>query len=783
MGGSRDSKPDPLDNLPWFCRRNEHHVRVTISRDIRPYTVPGDAPIRKILERLEATKLRVVLVVESDGTLIGTVSDGDFRRWVMSQPDEHLETLSRHVANKNSVSASVQEDKNLLGSRLSSTHPLIPLVDPKGHVIAVAFERTRALDLGDLHLTEQSASMIVAEIGVNHNGDLGAAQDLVDAGLEAGADCVKFQMRDMASLYRTNTNSEDLGAEYTLDLLRETSLSQEEIIQCLEYARSQGAITMCTPWDISSVAALAEFEVDAIKIASADLTNHPLIEAAARTGIPLILSTGMSTEEEIKESVHLLTQWPIPFALLHCNSAYPPADKDINLRYLARLANIGDCLVGYSGHERGIHIPVAAVALGARIIEKHITLDRSMRGNDHKISLEPTSFRDMCRAIRSCESALGTDNVRRLTQGEQLNRLSLAKSLVASRDLEPGTVITREDVDVLSPGRGLQPNRILDLVGAVLPRRVERHGFFYETDIEGIVSRRRNFDFDRPWGIPVRFHDWPELAEGVNVQLLEFHLSYRDLQLDPTQFLTPNRDLRLVVHSPDLFENDHILDLAAADARHWSQSITHLQNVIILTRKMAPYFADSHAPIVVASLGGSTLDGFVSAHERRGMYARVRNALDQIDTSGIRLMPQSLPPLPWYLGGQRYCNLFVDPKELAEFATTTQLSLCLDLSHTRLACNFLDVSFSDAIRQLAPLSDHLHIVDAAGVDDEGLQIGEGEIDWIDTCRLLNEFAPNVSFIPEIWQGHNEHGRGFWTALAKLERYFQSTPSRSGSYAN
>ena len=195
--------------------------------------------------------------------------------------------------------------------------------------------------------------------------------------------------------------------------------------------RQVGVDVICTPWDLPSLDVLCRYGVDGIKIASADLTNHTLLRAAARESLPMVVSTGMSTEAEIQESVALLRRYSSPYALLQCQSSYPAPFKDLNLRYMQRLAEIGHCPVGYSGHERGYHVPLAAVALGATIIEKHLTTDRTLEGNDHQVSLLPDELAAMVRQIREVEASLGTAEPRTVQPGEFMNRANLAKSLVA----------------------------------------------------------------------------------------------------------------------------------------------------------------------------------------------------------------------------------------------------------------------------------------------------------------------------------------------------------------
>jgi N-acetylneuraminate synthase len=293
------------------------------------------------------------------------------------------------------------------------------------------------------HEIGSGRTYIIAEIGNNHNGSYERAIELVDQAVAAGVDCVKFQMRHLDEVYRQRTlrkDGEDLGTEYVLDLLRRFELSVDEHRRLADYCREKGILYLCTPWDPVSADILKGFGVPAYKVASADLTNLPLLDHLARTGKPLILSTGMSTVEEVKTTVDFLTRRRVDFALLHCNSTYPAPLHDINLRWMKSLAAIHP-LVGYSGHERGINVSLAAVALGATIIERHFTLDRSMEGPDHAASLTYSEMCQLVLGIREIEQALGEGERRSLSQGEMINRENLGKSLVAARPLAKGTVL------------------------------------------------------------------------------------------------------------------------------------------------------------------------------------------------------------------------------------------------------------------------------------------------------------------------------------------------------
>ncbi len=232
-------------------------------------------------------------------------------------------------------------------------------------------------------------TFVIAEIGNNHNGDIQKALQLIDIAVEAGADCAKFQMRHLDQVYRHRSlkkSGEDLGTEYILDLLAKFELGAENHRKLAEYCKTKGILYLCTPWDEKSIEVLESFGVPAYKVASADLTNLPLLAELAKTGKPLILSTGMSRTEEILATKNFLDEKKTKYVFLHCNSTYPAPLHDINLRWLEQLKEFHP-YYGYSGHERGTAVTFAAVALGAMVIERHLTLDRKMEGPDHAASL------------------------------------------------------------------------------------------------------------------------------------------------------------------------------------------------------------------------------------------------------------------------------------------------------------------------------------------------------------------------------------------------------------
>jgi sialic acid synthase SpsE/sugar phosphate isomerase/epimerase len=745
-----------------------------IKKNLYEYLVPVGTSVKKALQQLNLHKLRFLLCVDNSGRLCGILSLGDVNRWLISDVANSLEASVLVACQRNPntvIEGAPPKEIELLLTRFA----YVPILDRDKRPIGLALRRhlQNDLQISQRRIAHDAPAFVIAEIGNNHNGSLDLAKKLIDLARDSGADCAKFQMRDLGSLYINSGDAGDarqnLGSQYTLDLLSRFQLSPDALFKAFDYCKSVGLIPLCTPWDERSVIFLEQYGITGYKVASADLTNHGLLKILAGKGKPLICSTGMSRESEILEAVKLLRREGAAYALLHCNSTYPAPFKDVNLKYMDRLRQIGECEVGYSGHERDIFIVVAAVSLGARIIEKHFTLDREMEGNDHKCSLLPDEFRRMVEGIRQVEEAMGNTQPRELSQGELINRVSLAKSIFIDCDLARGQEIEHRMLVVKSPGHGLQPNRIKELVGRSTSRPMKRGDVFYPSDLEDLRPEPREYSFKSRWGLPVRHHDYRELLSLSNMKLLEFHFSYKDLELDHEKFFPSAVPVDLIVHAPELFSGDHTLDLASPDYQYRMQSVREMRRVINVVRSLRCHFSNSNQPIgIITNVGGFSQHGQLSKWEIKDRLLCLRESLAALTDPSIDIWPQTMPPFPWHFGGQRFHNLFVDADEIVEFCSDTNMRVCLDVSHSSLACNFGKRSFQRFLEAVLPFSAHLHIADASGVDSEGLQIGDGEIDFYALGEAIKKYAPYVSWIPEVWQGHENQGEGFWLALQRLE---------------
>lgn len=318
--------------------------------------------------------------------------------------------------------------------------------------------------------------LIIAEAGVNHNGDMGLAKELVMKAAEAGADAVKFQTfipEQMVSkfaekaVYQKRT---DMHNENQLEMLKRLVLSEENHYELKKLSESVGIMFLSTPFDLESIDLLKRVGIPLFKIPSGEITNLPYLEKIGKAGMKVIMSTGMAEIEEIDNAIDILKKNGVSdISLLHCNTEYPTPYKDVNLLAMGELKRRFGVPVGYSDHTDGIEVPIAAAALGAEIIEKHITLDRNMEGPDHRASLEIGELERMVNAVRNVELARG-DGIKRRTTSELHNVNVVRKSIVAKRNIEKGEIFAESNIAVKRPGNGISPMNWYEVIGKTASR-------------------------------------------------------------------------------------------------------------------------------------------------------------------------------------------------------------------------------------------------------------------------------------------------------------------------
>lgn len=320
-------------------------------------------------------------------------------------------------------------------------------------------------------MNNQKKVFIIAEAGDNHNGDYDTALKLVDKAVEAGADCVKFQTfvteRVISKLAeKADYQKESTGTgESQYEMVKKLELSFEQFRQIKKYCEQKKIIFLSTPFDLESIDFLQEIDIPFWKIPSGEITNLPYLEKIAHTGKDIIMSTGMCTMEEIQKAIDILKKNGAgKITLLHCNTEYPTPYEDVNLRAMKTMADTFGVEVGYSDHTKGIEVPIAAVAMGAVVIEKHFTLDKNMPGPDHKASLEPDELKQMIQSVRNIEKALGSSEKKPSTS--EIKNIDIArKSIVAKKAIKKGEELTEDNLDIKRPGNGISPMYWYDLLG------------------------------------------------------------------------------------------------------------------------------------------------------------------------------------------------------------------------------------------------------------------------------------------------------------------------------
>lgn len=319
-------------------------------------------------------------------------------------------------------------------------------------------------------------TLIIAEAGVNHNGSYELAEEMIDRAYEAGADIIKFQTAVPELCISQYAPKADYQKATTgqagsqLEMVQKLALPFSAFDRLERKCNKLGIQFLSTPFDLESIKYLNNLNMPFWKIPSGEITNYPYLLAIAKTQKPVVMSTGMSTLEEIEQAVKVLTEnGTHGLRLLHCNTEYPTPFEDVNLQVMKTLRERFGVEVGYSDHTKGIEVPIAAVAMGATVIEKHFTLDRNMEGPDHKASLEPDELKRMVDAIRHIEKAIGTSE-KIVTESERKNIAIARKSIVARKNIKAGELLTEDNITTKRPGSGINPMRWREVLGTCAVR-------------------------------------------------------------------------------------------------------------------------------------------------------------------------------------------------------------------------------------------------------------------------------------------------------------------------
>lgn len=760
---------------------------VSISSEISDVAVAIDTPLLQCIGKLKHHK--VLFAIDPVGLLVGSITNGDLRRFLEGNPKHALDTVTAgDVSNTSVMSCSIKDKKETFARFLSDSIQYLPLVDEHKRLVAFAFH-----SLGEVRIGERTYSKfnndiyIIAEIGVNHNGDVSVAKELITAASETGFNAVKFQVRSEDLFSTSSIEGFDLSTQYLHTQINETNLDFSTLRSLFDFSRGLGLDVIATPFDKRSLEFIVEYRVDAIKIASCDLTNEPLLKSAAEVGLPLIISTGMAWEREIIQAFEVVSALTDNYAFLHTNSTYPAPMTDLNLSYIQRLNDMLPSVIGYSSHDATDYISIAAIGLGARIVEVHITLSKDMPGTDHKASLEKNQLKQFVSQVRAVSHALGIDSPRTVSQGEKLNRIALGKSLCYARNLSVGHSLVAADFELRSPGSGIPFEDLGKLLGKNILIDVAQGSLVSEDDFgsqqaallndEVRVAIRHLKSQNFSAGIPVRYHDYQKLTDSIDYDFVEFHMSEIDLKLDPGEFIIgKSSNEHLYVHCIEQYNDGFILDFASQEADVVSESFSRVEELFGHAAQLKEYFPNAETVQLILNLGGFSKVRITDAAELQQKHdiaiGNLRVLAERARGSSIELLLQTMPAMPWHLGGTSNHNLMTTAESVVRLAEETGLGVCYDLSHSALAATYFDFDVLDFTQKIKQYVKYLHIADASSLAEEGMQVMDGELDLL---GILKQFDGDqaFNFIPEIWNGHAQNGLGFKVALTRLSQLLGS----------
>lgn len=741
--------------------------------------------VEDAIAQFEITRGRPLIVLRDDHTLFGIFSQGDLRRSLLRNKDL-LKLRVGDVCNRSPLYASERDTAVTISALLKGSIQAVPIVNKFGQPKYVAFiDNDPTFRIDNIILQKSMRNyLVIAEIGVNHNGSFDTAKTLINQAKLAGAHAVKFQFRSAFTYGDPNITGEDLSTEYIREELSKVSLSEDDEIRLLKYAKSLNLIVVVTPFDEFALSRIDKSIVSCIKIASCDLTNHLLLSRIAEVGLPVILSTGMSFEHEILTALEILKSMRSDLAVLHTNSTYPCPRDDLNLSYITRLHEITNCICGYSSHDGSVEPIYLAIALGAQIYEIHLTLDKNHSGTDHRASLTPSELTAFISNLESLILSVGSSNPRIPSSAELLNRSSLGKSLHYKRNLNKGHLLEEKDLYLASPATGLSwydkdlvLGKKLTTDVSVRQKLIDSH-FLFESTLENLYLTPFNRDktcnvFNHKWGIPVRYRDFNDITHLFNPPLYEFHMSSKDLDLNPAEFVGESYDAKLFVHAIEQYHDGFILDLASLDENIRARSLQRLSRLCEVSIQLSQFFTNKNAPSVIVNCGGFSFDRFDNHATIIEKESNLLHTLRLIKSSypSINFLPQTMPPFPWLQGGRSYHNILVSLESILRISEVVEVDICLDLSHTYMACHYLEVDFYSCINSLisSGIVSHVHASDAKDFNQEGLQIGEGDINFTKISPLF--YSKSITFIPEVWEGHTKNFSGFVTSMNYLTSIF------------
>ena len=602
---------------------------------------------------------------------------------------------------------------------------------------------------------------VIAEIGINHAGDIKLVKELIKTAKASGADAVKFQYRkDINNFF---TDSLEMGSTLIKDELIDISLSDEEYLMAFDYAKNLDLQVGVSFFRVKDIKYLCKkFTFDFIKIPSAECLNIDLIQSSQEQCQTIMVSTGGASGEDI-DLMSKSLKFRENDIVFYCISNYPVALDSIHFDYLQQLKDKFKCLVGYSSHDEYWEVCLPAIAAGADCIERHICLDKEAEGLDISSSSNPQEFKRLSKILKNqtwnkkVKLKDKTPN-----QGEVQNIKDLGSGYYFITSLKKGEIVTKDMVEIKSPCRGIKVG-VDTFFGKSLTGSVLAGSPLVMDDFDIEKSGNKNVEWANSYniGLPIRFNDMYKILENFQLPFYEFHMSYNDVlsiqKLDKLFWdKIKSSGSGFSIHLPDYISQKHLVDPLSDNN----------SDIYIKSHYLVKACVDFAIKLEKISMKNCPIIGsFSKVHgSKEETYYLLANYIKKYGINKGGILPQFLPKRAWYFGGAVELNLFchLDDKKYFYYFPD---GICLDTAHLVMACNSARGDQKKWLNELLQVAGHLHIADAAGVDGEGINFGDGELKF----DFFNNLPNNIRLIIEQWEGHLNNFKGFNDALLYLER--------------
>lgn len=607
---------------------------------------------------------------------------------------------------------------------------------------------------------DQGEVIVIAEIGINHQGSFEVAKELINAAVRSKVHAIKFQYRNLDNIYALKN---EIGDEIISEEIYKNYLSVNDIVDLTIFAHEQHLMVGISFFGVRDVGDFGDLIkiFDFFKIPSAEITNLVLVNRLMSLNKYLLISTGTADEATIRYIFPKIegNNW-LP---MHCISNYPTASYNSKIGYIQHLRDTWKKPVGYSSHDANWSINCAAVLLGAQVIERHITLNKKSAGLDHTSSSTPEEFELIVDFIRHKEIFLKGNGDRVPNQGELLNLQNLGRSFYATKNLSVGSKVLTDEFNYLSPKKGFGFELFMEFSDPVLVKDIKAGEVLtpFHLKNRGLLSDRSvDFANSKQIGLPIRLHDFIEINEFFHLQNYEFHLSYGEID-KLTEISNFNKNAKYTIHLPDYCSANHLIDPFSKNLNLKDKSLDIIKKTLKFADKISKITGTQVGVVGSFSIVNSNVENF---------YFQYAELLSQFNSDDVFLVMQWLPPIAWYFGGSIELNVLNKITDV-NYLLDNNIQIVMDTSHLFMGKNYFGFNELEIVENLKPQIKWFHISGASGIDGEGRSFATLNND---ERNLIGKILKSEKTkIIEVWQGHLNNFYGFQEAIETLDREFHN----------